>query len=270
MATAENSEHPAQHFVQLWAQSLGLVLGQAEGAPFPFALSEVSPERPAESSTDVFVTVTSSGPASGEMGFRIPVEAAVALAKVFLRDETPGDETATEHRAPLEELFRQVAEYVCASGKENLPGLTLSISLTPAFPWPPAAIGWIVTSESAPKPIAVEWRLSAEMEAVIAKAAVEQSSIEQDSRSDGADPTRLGFFLDLELEVTLRFGARQMSLKEVLELGPGSVLELDREIHDAADLLLDGKLIARGEVVVANGNYGLRVSEVFGAPHMGM
>lgn len=41
------------------------------------------------------------------------------------------------------------------------------------------------------------------------------------------------------------------------------MLELDREIQDAADLLLDGKLIARGEVVVVHGNFGLRVTEVF-------
>jgi flagellar motor switch protein FliN/FliY len=69
--------------------------------------------------------------------------------------------------------------------------------------------------------------------------------------------------MDLELEVTLRFGGRNLLLKDVLELGPGSVLELDRQVQEPADLLLDGKMIARGEVVMVNGNYGLRVSEVF-------
>jgi len=53
-----------------------------------------------------------------------------------------------------------------------------------------------------------------------------------------------------------------MFLRDILELGAGSVLELDREIQDPADLLLDGKLIARGEVVVVDGNFGLRVTEV--------
>jgi len=69
--------------------------------------------------------------------------------------------------------------------------------------------------------------------------------------------------MDVELDVTLRFGGKNMPLKEILDLGPGSVLELDREIQDPADLLLDGKLIARGEVVMVNGYYGLRVTEVF-------
>ena len=69
--------------------------------------------------------------------------------------------------------------------------------------------------------------------------------------------------MNIELDVTLRFGGRNILLREILELGAGSVLELDREIQDAADLLLDGKLIARGEVVVVHGNFGLRVTEVF-------
>jgi flagellar motor switch protein FliN/FliY len=51
-------------------------------------------------------------------------------------------------------------------------------------------------------------------------------------------------------------------LREVLDLNPGSVIELDRKIQEPVDLLLDGKLVARGEVVVIEGNYGLRVTDV--------
>jgi flagellar motor switch protein FliN len=92
------------------------------------------------------------------------------------------------------------------------------------------------------------------------------ANLAQEERGEvriASDPGRLGFFMDMELEVTLRFGGRNLLLKDVLELGPGSVLELDRQVQEPADLLLDGKLIARGEVVIVNGNYGLRVSEVF-------
>ena len=72
----------------------------------------------------------------------------------------------------------------------------------------------------------------------------------------------LGLLLDVELDVTLQFGCRQATLREVLELAAGAVLELDREIQEPVDLLLNGRVIARGEVVVIEGNYGLRVSEV--------
>ncbi len=75
-------------------------------------------------------------------------------------------------------------------------------------------------------------------------------------------PQNLRFVMDVELNVSLRFGQRQLSLREVLELGSGSVIELDRMVDDPVELFLDGKLIARGEAVVVDGNYGLRVTEI--------
>jgi flagellar motor switch protein FliN/FliY len=68
--------------------------------------------------------------------------------------------------------------------------------------------------------------------------------------------------MDVELNVTLRFGQRQLTLREVLELTSGSVVELDRQVEEPVELLLEGKVIARGEAVVIDGNYGLRVIEV--------
>jgi len=72
----------------------------------------------------------------------------------------------------------------------------------------------------------------------------------------------LKLVMDVELNVTLRFGQRQLTLREVLELIPGSVVELDRQVEEPVELLLNGKVIARGEAVVIDGNYGLRVTEV--------
>jgi flagellar motor switch protein FliN len=68
--------------------------------------------------------------------------------------------------------------------------------------------------------------------------------------------------LDVELEASLRFGSCEMSLNEVLELGPGDVVELDRHVADPVDLLVGDKIVARGEVVLVNGSFGLRVLEV--------
>ncbi len=82
----------------------------------------------------------------------------------------------------------------------------------------------------------------------------------------GSEPFRtsmnLDLLMDVELGVTLRFGQRQLTLREVLELTSGSVVELDRQVEEPVELLLDGKVIARGEAVVVDGNYGLRVTEV--------
>ena len=68
--------------------------------------------------------------------------------------------------------------------------------------------------------------------------------------------------LDVELEATLRFGCREMPLFELLELGSGDVVQLDRGVSDPVDLIVGDKIVARGEVVLVNGNFGLRVTEV--------
>lgn len=67
---------------------------------------------------------------------------------------------------------------------------------------------------------------------------------------------------DIELDVTLQFGSREMSLREVLELGPGDVVELDRHVSEPVDLIVGDRIVARGEVVVVSGNFALRVTEV--------
>jgi flagellar motor switch protein FliN/FliY len=72
----------------------------------------------------------------------------------------------------------------------------------------------------------------------------------------------LNLVMDVELNVTLRFGRRQLTLREVLELTSGSVVELDRQVEEPVELLLDGQVIAKGEAVVIDGNYGFRVTEV--------
>lgn len=68
--------------------------------------------------------------------------------------------------------------------------------------------------------------------------------------------------LQVELDASVRFGTREMELKELLELGPGDVVELDRHVADPVDLIVGDKIVARGEVVLVNGNFGLRVTEV--------
>ena len=72
----------------------------------------------------------------------------------------------------------------------------------------------------------------------------------------------LELLLDVELEASLRFGSCEMPLGEILDLGPGDVVQLDRHVADPVDLLVGDKIVARGEVVLVNGNFGLRVTEV--------
>jgi flagellar motor switch protein FliN len=68
--------------------------------------------------------------------------------------------------------------------------------------------------------------------------------------------------MDVELEVALRFGCKELPLGEILDLGPGDVVQLDRNVADPVDLIVGDKIVACGEVVLVNGNFGLRVTEV--------
>jgi len=81
-----------------------------------------------------------------------------------------------------------------------------------------------------------------------------------------APPQALGagveLLLDVELEAALRFGCKEMPLGEILDLGPGDVVQLDRNVADPVDLIVGDKIVARGEVVLVNGNFGLRITEV--------
>ena len=73
--------------------------------------------------------------------------------------------------------------------------------------------------------------------------------------------------LDMELEAALQFGACDMSLRDALALGPGDVVELDRHVSAPVDLIVGDRVVARGEVVVVNGNFAFRTTEVC-APQM--
>jgi flagellar motor switch protein FliN len=69
-------------------------------------------------------------------------------------------------------------------------------------------------------------------------------------------------FNDVEVEVKLRFGTRELTLGEILEFSPGDVVELQQRLEDPVDLLVADRVFARGEVVLIDGHYGLRVTEL--------
>lgn len=78
-------------------------------------------------------------------------------------------------------------------------------------------------------------------------------------------PADLDRLVDVTVELAVEVGRTRMSLGEALALGPGSVVTLDRLADRPVDLLVNGRPIARGEVVVIDEQFGLRITEVAGA-----
>ncbi len=76
------------------------------------------------------------------------------------------------------------------------------------------------------------------------------------------DPRPLALLHDVEMGVTAELGRRRMSVRDLLSLTPGAVIELDRAAGSPVDVLVNGTLIARGEVVVIDEEFGIRISEI--------
>jgi flagellar motor switch protein FliN/FliY len=76
------------------------------------------------------------------------------------------------------------------------------------------------------------------------------------------DKANLDFILDIPLEITVELGRTRMMVNELLKLGQGSVIELGKIAGETLEILANNRLIARGDVVVINDKYGIRLTEV--------
>ncbi|MGD9079285.1 MAG: flagellar motor switch protein FliN [Desulfobacterales bacterium] len=83
-----------------------------------------------------------------------------------------------------------------------------------------------------------------------------------DSASDGKLTGDMEFLLDIPLEISVELGRTKILINELLKLGQGSVLELSKLAGETLEILANRKLIARGEVVVVNEKYGIRLTEI--------
>jgi flagellar motor switch protein FliN/FliY len=72
----------------------------------------------------------------------------------------------------------------------------------------------------------------------------------------------IDLLLDVELPISVSFGHTEMLLNDILKLGAGSVIELDKSVNDPVSIIVNHKQIAKGEVVMVDGNYGVRILEV--------
>ena len=89
---------------------------------------------------------------------------------------------------------------------------------------------------------------------------VPEQAVRGESRPAGG--WNIELLLDVELPISVSFGRSEMPLKDVLKLGAGSVVELDRAVNDPVSIIVNRKPIAKGEVVMVDGNYGVRILEV--------
>src|SRR5260370_34641788 len=88
------------------------------------------------------------------------------------------------------------------------------------------------------------------------------SEISQTADEPGQSSGTLGLLLDLELPVSVSFGKTKMPLQQVLRWTSGSIVELENAANDPVEIVVNHCVIARGEVVVVDGNYGVRIQQI--------
>ena len=240
-------------FLECWTGAATLLFQQAlAGEP---QLSESLPKPLAPDSFGFAATIT------GDVAGRF----AVVLDGTILASPLVGE--GMDHKAGWSELLREVAEsavgeLLAATGSkcriEKWGPTDGESKVSCAFQLKSGERSWtILVRDEVKAPQAVRAE----------PAPVAAASIPQPPPCPPCPPcppigSGIELLLDVELDATLRFGCREMPLAEILDLGPGDVVQLDRHIADPVDLIVGDKIVARGEVVLINGNFGLRITEV--------
>jgi flagellar motor switch protein FliN len=247
-----------------WEKCTQTVLSQITGHSVVF---EVAPEAPPGADSDLWYTVVAGGTVRGEMALRLPAASGVRLAQKFVQETEPAPEEPTaDHKEALEELLRQIAGQAATALVSSAGGEVQFHLATSAAPsWSPAATRYLHTRDEAGTPVTVEIQISAALAAALQQRAEMPAAQSPAPGSPPIAPPAAASYerlRDVILDVKLRFGSRRMVLRDVLALSAGVVVELDSHVSAPVDLLLDGRVIAQGDVVVVDGKYGLRVTHV--------
>jgi flagellar motor switch protein FliN len=284
------------NYKSLWSQSVAATLsqftGKEVGAEITAPVEEPEGER-------FWVTFTMSDALLGEQAFSVSKADALHLGQLFIGETADiAAEFTPDHLDALAELFRQFAGTVALQlkgilGRECI--VRFKDMLAPA--WASAeASALIVKTDPA---VTIALGMDTGLVNSVTKARVAADEPEVKTKETAPEPQRqeapqpppraaqsqptgsqipddgpvnsvrsiisdrnLDLLLDVELQVSIRFGRRQMMLKDVLDLSSGAMVELDRRVRDPIELLLGGRVIARGEAVIVDGNYGIRITEI--------
>lgn len=90
------------------------------------------------------------------------------------------------------------------------------------------------------------------------------AAMDEPETGGGYETRNLDVVMDIPLEISVELGRKKMSIRSILDLGSGSIVELDKVAGEPVDLFVNGRMVARGEVVVIEDNFGVRITEIVG------
>lgn len=96
----------------------------------------------------------------------------------------------------------------------------------------------------------------------VAQAAGQVATAASSTVTANKEPRTLDFILDVTLQVTVEVGRARMTVQDILQLGQGSVVELEKLAGEPLDIYVNGKHVARGEAVIVNEKFGVRLTDI--------
>jgi len=260
---------------QIWIDCFGNVLSQVAGYPVtvePFADGEPVNAQPDPDKPPAGLVFTSSKALQGDMVISTSEAGGRALAQLLVSE--PQDSAVPfdqERRDAFEELLRQVLGQVAASLTQVAGGEVEIKPLGNELPaWSEATFLGIRIKAEKLETIELTLIVSPEFAKALQALPVPKAPAEEKAEEapalqaepSSARSSNLELLLDVKLDATIRFGQKRMLLREILELHPGIAVALDRRVEEPVELLVGGRVVAHGEVVIVDGNYGLRITEI--------
>lgn len=243
------------------------VFEQTAGTAYALAKSDIA--RTSDPSDVLGYILEFKGDFSGSILVQVERSSAAVLATRFMG--SPVDESVSylpEHEDALFEIVNQTAGGMATSLRTRFGAAEIGVERSKGpdttsldrIMLRPADGGDSVSVELSPNQAILD-SIAAKLSVSI-QSAPQQSSSVQPGPETSSENQNLRLIMDVELDLTLRFGQRILMLSEIADLTSGAVVELDRMVEEPVELLLGERVIARGEVVIVDGNYGLRVTEL--------
>jgi flagellar motor switch protein FliN/FliY len=257
-------------FVDFWKAAFTKLLSQSGAAkvttPDVEPLKLAAPDDPAV----LAVRFSGGGSLKGRLQWSVSKQVALQCAQLLMSEPLdPAVEFTAIHLDGFQEFIRQAAGETAVAWKQASGAPTELVHQTEvagAFETQSSASFSLESDKT--KGLMLRLDLDADMLASLHQEPAEspqpaaENTTALEVAADRNAPSNLDLILDVQLDATIRFGEREMLLQDVFGLMPGAVVELDHLVNEPAELLVAGRLVAKGEVVVVDGNFGLRVTEV--------
>jgi flagellar motor switch protein FliN len=242
------SGNPIDLFMQALPTAAAEAFSAKTSATWNVALDEKP--KPVPAGSQLLTMLLVAEPSKTQAAIQISLESTLSLAAALSGTPAPAAQFQPEHAQAVRALLAEA----CERASQALKGIELKLQLAKALPWTPARQFSLTATDGASRTIQLQLLFAADWASNPVKGDAEPSAAEK-----GANVSLLE---NVAIDVILRFGERRLPLREIGELRSGSVIELDKSLQDPAELLLGDRVVARGEVVIVDGNYGMRVTEV--------